>query len=80
MADKIPDYATGKEVSLAGEEYVRQQYERILIDELGYPKANIDIEFPIQRGSRRGNKKADIAVFRDAKQDQKNLRGMLRPE
>lgn len=51
MAEKIKDYATGKKVQLTPEEQVRQQFEHILIDEWGYPKGHINIEFPIQGGS-----------------------------
>ncbi len=73
MTEKIRDYATGKLVVLTAEEAVRQQFERILIDELGYPKSHLDIEFPIQRGAKRRAEEADIAVFRSDVHDQKNL-------
>lgn len=72
MADKIRDYATGKELNLTSEEIVRQDFEHILIDELEYPKSHIDIEFSIQRGSRRRAEKADIIVFKNDWHDQKN--------
>jgi type I restriction enzyme M protein len=72
MAEKIRDYATGKEVALTAEELVRQDFEHILIDELDYPKAHIDIEFPIQRGVKRRAEEADIIVFKSPSHDQKN--------
>ena len=56
------DFATGKPVNLyAPEEQVRQSYERILHEDLGYPKELMDIEVPVQMGASR--KKADIAVY-----------------
>ena len=72
MSEKIKDYATGKKVSLTSEEIARQDYEHILIDELKYPKDYIDINFPIQRGSKRHAEKADIIVFKTLEHDQKN--------
>ncbi|MBA4385842.1 MAG: hypothetical protein C0410_13980 [Anaerolinea sp.] len=57
------DYATGKEVRSNPEEAFRQLFEHILIDELGYPKENIDIEVTLQRGSARNAEKADIVVY-----------------
>ena len=65
--EKIKDYATGKIVNNTPEEKYRQEFEHILIDDLGYPKSHIDIEVIIQRGSKRGNEKADIVVFNDGK-------------
>lgn len=73
MPEYIRDYATSKNLVLTTEEVVRQQFEHILIDELGYPKEHIDVEFVIQRGSRRDAEEADIAIFRDSTKDQKNL-------
>jgi len=65
--DKIKDYATGKLVNNTQEEKYRQEFEHILIDDLGYPKSHIDIEVIIQRGAKRNNEKADIIVFNDDK-------------
>ena len=75
MVEKIKDYATGKMLPLTPEEIVRQQYEHILIDELGYPKSHVGIEIPIQRGAKKkkgGTEEADIVVFNSASHDQKN--------
>jgi type I restriction enzyme M protein len=73
MGERIKDYVTGRLVPLSAEEVARQQFEHILVDELGYPKENIAVEFPIQRGSSRRAESADIAVFRSAVHDQGNL-------
>lgn len=70
--DKIKDYATGKLVNNTPEEKYRQEFEHILIDDLGYPKSHIDIEFIIQRGSKRNNEEADIVVFNDKDKVQEN--------
>src|SRR4051812_2253138 len=43
------------------EEHVRQRVARSLVEEYGYAKADIHLEFPIKVGSAR--KKIDIAVF-----------------
>ncbi len=66
------DYATGKEVKNNPEEKYRQLFERILIDDLGYPKENIDIEVPVQRGSSRNAEKADIVVYNNSNHRQEN--------
>lgn len=59
-ADK--DFATGKPVNLnKPEERVRQEFERYLHHDFGYPKNCMDIEVPIQMGSNR--KACDIAIF-----------------
>ena len=47
---KIKDFATGKLLSPSEEENVRQEYERILIEDYGYKKSEMDIEVPIPRG------------------------------
>lgn len=63
------DFATGKFVDFSKpEEEVRQKYERILHNDLGYPKECMDIEVPIQMGASR--KKCDIAIY-DNEQKQK---------
>lgn len=64
---KIIDYATGRELRQRPEEVFRQLFERILIDDLGYPREHINIEAPIQRGSNRAAEKADIVVFNGTK-------------
>jgi len=44
------------------EENVRQRWARSLVDEYGYPKSDIRLEFPINMGS--STKKADIVIFK----------------
>lgn len=68
----IIDYATGKELRDNPEEQYRQLFEHILIDDLGYPKENIDIEVIIQRGANRNAEEADIVVYKTAKKAQEN--------
>ena len=73
MSEKIViDYVTGKELRATPEEQYRQQFEHILVDDLGYPKGHISIEFPIQRGSQKKREHADIVVFNNEKHAQKN--------
>lgn len=61
-----PDYATGKSVRIdEPEEKVRQDYERILVEDYGYRKDQIDINVPIRRGSKITDE-ADIAIYRDS--------------
>ncbi len=66
--DIVIDYITKKKLKLTEEERVRQRYERVLVEEYGYSKELMDIEFPIQRGSE-GKKpeRADIVIFNDSK-------------
>lgn len=68
----IIDYATGKELRNTPEEQYRQIFERILIDDLGYPKEHIDIEVIIQRGANRNAEEADIVVYKSDKKTQEN--------
>lgn len=70
--DKIKDYATGKLVNNTPEEKYRQEFEHILIDDLGYPKSHIDIEVIIQRGAKRNAEEADIVVFKSNVKEQEN--------
>lgn len=70
--NRFYDYATGKEIRNNPEEEFRQLFEHILIDDLGYPKANIDIEVVIQRGSNRNAEKADIVVYTNDNHKQEN--------
>ena len=72
IMDKIKDYATGKLVNVTPEEKYRQEFEHILIDDLGYPKSHIDIEFIIQRGSNRNAEEADIVIFNTSEKVQEN--------
>ena len=73
MSEKrVIDYVTGKELRTTPEEQYRQQFEHILVNDLGYPKEHIGIEFPIQRGSQKKAERADIVVFNSEKHTQKN--------
>lgn len=66
------DFATGKSVDLSKpEERVRQDYEKILHGDYGYPLERMDIEVPINIGASR--RFCDIAVY-DA---QKNIIGIV---
>lgn len=55
-------YITGGLRKDTPEENVRQRWVRSLIDEYGYSKQDIALEFPIQMGSAR--KRADIVIFK----------------
>ena len=68
----VIDYATGKTVGTNPEEKYRQEFEHILIDDLGYPKENIDIEVVIQRGAKRNAEEADIVVYKNSVHKQEN--------
>lgn len=45
---KIKCLITGKMRKETPEEYVRQEYCRILLDVYKYPKSHIDVEYPIK--------------------------------
>ena len=70
---KITDYVTGRELTNGPEEPIRQLFEHILVDDLGYPPEHIDIEVTIQRGSRRDAERADIVVYESARKTQDNM-------
>lgn len=70
--NRFYDYATGKEVKNNPEEAYRQLFEHILIDDLGYPKENIDIEVVLQRGSNRNAEEVDIVVYNSNIHKQEN--------
>ena len=56
------DFATNKSVNgVHPEEVVRQEYERILHFDLGYPKECMDIEVLVQMGA--SKKSCDIAIY-----------------
>ncbi len=75
MPNKIKDFATGKRVDISKpEEEVRQAYERILVNDFGYPKSALDIEVGIQMGSSR--KECDIAVY-DTNRNKGNIVGII---
>ena len=73
MEGRVFDYATGKEVKSNPEEAYRQLFERILIDDLGYPKEHIGIEVTLQRGSSRNAEKVDIVVYNSNVHRQENM-------
>ena len=60
---KICDYIDGTIRNDTEEEYVRQNIERRLVKELGYPPERIAVESPIKMAS--STKKADIVIFFD---------------
>ncbi len=62
---KIKCYITGKLRRDTPEERVRQSVARALVEEYGYKKEDIEIEFPIKVGS--SKKRVDIAVFEEGK-------------
>jgi type I restriction enzyme M protein len=60
-AGKIRCFITGELRNDTPEENVRQRIARSLVEEYGYPKEDIDLEFRINIG--RARKRVDIAVF-----------------
>ncbi len=58
---KVKCYITGKLRKDTPEEHVRQRMARSLVEEYGYEKEDIEIEFVIPMGT--AKKKADIVVF-----------------
>src|ERR1041385_7765529 len=55
------------------EEHVRQRVARSLVEEYGYDKNDLHLEFPIKIGSG-SRKKIDIAIFRPGtKHEQENV-------
>lgn len=62
---KLRCYVTGKLRADKPEEHVRQRWARSLVEEYGYPKADIGVEVTIAMG--RARKLADLAVFRHGK-------------
>lgn len=70
----VRDFITGKLLRSTPEEKVRQLIEHMLVEDYGYSKDQMDIEFNIQRGSKKGNERADIVIFNDSKtKDQMNI-------
>jgi len=61
------DFITGKLLKNRPEEEPRQILEKRLVEEYGYPKHRITIEFPIQKGSKKIGP-TDISIFRDDRQ------------
>ena len=71
-AGKIRCYISGSLRRDTKEENVRQRWARSLVEEYGYLKADIAVEFPIKMGSSR--KRADIVVFKEgAARKQENV-------
>ena len=68
---KIKCLITGKMRKETPEEYVRQEYCRILLDVYKYPKTHIEVEFPIKVGST--DKRVDIIIFNDTMKSQDNV-------
>ena len=70
---KIKCYVTGKKRNETPEEKVRQKVAQQLVEEYGYPIENIDIEFSIQRGSKKTGKAIDIVIFHSDNKKQTNI-------
>jgi len=68
----IRDFATGRLLKHTPEEEIRQILEKKLVEEYGYSKDQIEIEYPIQKGSKKIGL-ADIVVFRDEKKSFDNI-------
>ena len=62
---KLKCIISGKLVKDTPEERVRQEVARSLIEEYGYDKRDMEVEFPIKMG--RAKKRADIVVFKEKK-------------
>lgn len=60
-AGKIRCYVTGRNRNDTPEEHVRQRMARSLVEEYGYAKSDMELEFKIALGST--NKRADIVIF-----------------
>lgn len=58
---KLRCIVTGKLRPDTPEEHVRQRVARSLLEDYGYAKADIAVEFPINLGS--SKKRVDIAIF-----------------
>jgi type I restriction enzyme M protein len=70
--DKIKCYITGKLRDDTSEERVRQTVVRSLVNEYGYQKDDIDVEFTVKMG--RQKKRADIVIFyEDESHTQENV-------
>lgn len=68
---KIKCLITGKLRKETPEELVRQEFCRMLLEVYNYPKAHIDVEFPVHIG--RNTKRADIVVFHSNDKSQNNV-------
>lgn len=69
---KIKCFITGKLRKDTPEERIRQDIARSLVEEYGYEKSDIDIEFPVKMG--RAKKRADIVIVsEDEEHTQENI-------
>jgi len=69
---KIKCFITGKLRKDTSEERIRQDVARSLVEEYGYNKTDIGVEFPVKMG--RAKKRADIIIFsEDEKHMQENI-------
>jgi len=69
---KVKCFITGKLRKDTPEERIRQDVARSLVEEYGYDKDDIDIEFSIKMG--RARKRVDIAIFdEDSEHKQENI-------
>ncbi len=68
----VQDYATGRELPWNHREAVRQEYERIIIDVLGYPREEVAIDFPISMNHGSETATADVVVFHSHAQEPEN--------
>lgn len=73
IKSKLKCFITGKMRPDTPEEKVRQNTARELVDKYGYPKNHIDIEFTIQRGSKKKGEAADIVIFHNNQKKQNNI-------
>lgn len=60
-AGKIKCYVTGQLRNDTPEEHVRQRIARSLVEEYGYEKRDMEVEFTVKLGSR--TKRVDVAIF-----------------
>src|SRR4051794_33079281 len=58
---KIVDYVDNSFRDETPEEYVRQEIEKSIVREYGYPREEIAVEFSVKLGSSR--RRADLAIF-----------------
>lgn len=69
---KICDFVTGSFRSDTPEEYVRQNLEKRLVNELKYPRERLGIEITLQMGSNKP--RADVVIYlKDRAQTQENI-------
>ena len=62
----VLDLATGKKVDIRKpEEKVRQEYEKILLEDYDYRKEQIDTEVEIQRGEKNSKKNKEESIKRN---------------